>query len=87
MLLCLDEFEALETGIAAGRFDELILTCLRNIVQHRRRVDVLLSGSHQIDELSPHWASALINTLSLPISFLEENDVCDLIEHPIANLI
>ncbi len=85
LLLCLDEFEALETGIADKRFDQRILTCLRNIVQHRRHVDVLLSGSHQIDELPPHWASALINTLSLPISFLEEDDARDLIEHPVAD--
>lgn len=85
LLLCLDEFEALEIGIADKRFDQRILTCLRNIVQHRRHVYVLLSGSHQIDELPPHWASALINTLSLPISFLEEDDARDLIEHPVAD--
>ncbi len=83
LLLCLDEYEALEQGLAAGRFDERLLMALRNIVQHRRRVDVLLSGSRQIDELPPRWASALINTLALTISFLEEPDARELIVSPV----
>ena len=85
LLMCLDEFEALEQGIAEGRFDTRVLSTLRNIVQHRRRINVLLSGRHQIDELPPHWASALINTLSLPISYLEEADARELIVQPVAD--
>lgn len=54
-------------------------------MQHRLNVDVLLSGSHQIDELPPHWASALINTLSLSISFLETEDARELIVKPVAD--
>ncbi len=83
LLLCLDEYEALEAGLAAGRFDERLLMALRNIVQHRRRVDVLLSGSRQIDELPPRWASSLVNTLALPISFLEEADARELVVAPV----
>ena len=83
LLLCLDEYEALEVGLAAGRFDERLLMALRNIVQHRRRVDVLLSGSRHIDELPPRWASSLVNTLALPISFLEEPDARELIVAPV----
>lgn len=85
LLLCLDEFEALEQGLAAGRFDERLLMALRNIVQHRRQVDVLLSGSHAVEELPPRWASALINTLNLPISYLEEDDARELVERPVAD--
>ncbi|MGZ8216683.1 AAA family ATPase, partial [Methylomagnum sp.] len=85
LLLCLDEYESLEQGIAAGRFDERLLMALRHTVQHRRRVDVLLSGSRPIDELPPRWASALINTLSLPISFLEPDDARELIVRPVAD--
>ena len=83
LLLCLDEYEALEAGLAAGRFDERLLMALRHIVQHRRRVDVLLSGSRPLDELPPRWASSLVNTLALPISFLEEKDARELIVSPI----
>jgi uncharacterized protein len=43
----------------------------------------LLSGSHQIDELPGHWASALVTTTTLPISFLDEGDARDLIVKPI----
>jgi len=85
LLLCLDEFEALEGAIQSGRLDTRILSTLRNMVQHRRRIAVLLSGSHQIDELPPHWASALITTTTLPISFLEEGDARQLIEQPVAD--
>ncbi len=83
LLLCLDEFEALEEAIQDGRFDRRILATLRSIVQHRSHMAVLLSGSHRIDELPPHWASALISTTTLPISFLEEHDARALIEQPV----
>jgi hypothetical protein len=85
LLLCLDEFEALEDAIGDGRLDTRILSTIRNIVQHRRRIAVLLSGSHQVDELPPHWASALITTTTLKISFLDEPDARALIERPVAD--
>jgi hypothetical protein len=85
LLLCLDEYEALEQGMAAGRFDERLLMALRNIVQHRRRIDVLLSGGRHLDELPPRWAGALVNTLNLPISFLEEDDARELVVRPVAD--
>ena len=72
LLICLDEFEALEEAITAGRIDERLLNMLRSMTQHRHGVCVLLSGSHQIDELPSHWAKALVGTSVLPISFLEE---------------
>lgn len=83
LLLCLDEFENLEQGIADGRFDTRLLAQLRTIVQHRRRIAVLLSGSHHLDELPAHWASALINTTPFSISFLAAHDARALIETPI----
>jgi hypothetical protein len=83
LLLCLDEFEVLERAIQDGRLDTRILSTLRNIVQHHPRIAVLLSGSHRIDELPPRWASTLISTNTLPISFLEEDDTRELIEKPV----
>lgn len=85
LLVCLDEFEEVEKAIHAGRFDTFILSTVRNIVPHRRRIAVLLSGSHQINELPPHWASALVTTTSLPISFLDEADARELITQPVAD--
>jgi hypothetical protein len=85
LLLCLDEFEELERGIQDGRLDARFPSMLRNVVQHRGQVAVLLSGSHQIEELSPRWASALITTTTLPISFLDGRDARELIEQPVAD--
>jgi hypothetical protein len=83
LLLCLDEFEELEKAIQDGRLDTRILSALRNVVQHHPHIAVLLSGSHRIDELPPRWASTLISTTTLPISFLEEADARELIETPV----
>lgn len=85
LLLALDEFEELEQAIADGRIDDRILKTIRNIVQHRRQIAVLMSGSHQLDELPPHWSSTLVNTETLPISFLSEDDTRNLIEQPVAD--
>jgi uncharacterized protein len=85
LLLCLDEFEVLEDGLHAGRLDTRILHTIRNIVQHRNQIAILLSGSHQIGELPPHWASALITTTVMIVSFLAETDARELIEQPIPN--
>ena len=83
LLICLDEFEALEEAIHAGRIDERLLNLLRHVTQHRHSISMLLSGSHQIDELPSHWAKALVGTTVLPISFLEEADARELIECPV----
>ena len=83
LLLCLDEFETLEAAIYDGRLDMRILHTLRHIVQHRQRIAVLLSGSHEMAELPAHWASALITTTTLSVSFLAEEDARNLIEEPV----
>lgn len=84
-LLALDEFEALEGIANKGRFDETdVLRLIRNIIQHRPRFKVLLAGSHTLDEFR-HWASYLINTQVIKITYLAEKDVLELIESPITN--
>ena len=83
LLLCLDEYESLEQGIADGRLDVRVLNMLRSIIQNRHHIAVLLSGGHRLDELPPRWSSALINVSTLPISFLEEDDARELVEIPV----
>lgn len=83
LLLCLDEFERLEEGLAVGRIDDRFLSMLRNIIQHHQSIIVLLSGSHTLDELPSRWADALITTHSLRIGFLDEADARELIEQPV----
>jgi hypothetical protein len=46
-------------------------------------VTFLFSGVSRIQELSPYWASALINTTVLEIGFLDETDARELIASPV----
>lgn len=82
-LLSLDEFEALDTAISKGRFDEQdVLGMLRHLIQHRPRFKLLLAGSHTIEEFQ-RWASYLINVQVLHISYLKEPEARQLIERPV----
>jgi len=82
-LLMLDEFEALDSAIAKGRFDEEdVLGMLRHLIQHRPRFKVLLAGSHTIEEYQ-RWASYLINVQVVHISYLKKDEARQLIEHPV----
>jgi AAA domain len=82
-LLSLDEFEALDTAISKGRFDEQeVLGMLRHLIQHRPRFKLLLAGSHTIEKFQ-RWASYLINVQVLHISYLKEPEARQLIERPV----
>jgi hypothetical protein len=83
VLLELDEFEALDNALKEGRFSEMaVLGMLRNLIQHRPRFKVLLSGSHTIEEFQC-WASYLINVQVVHISYLNEDEARQLIERPV----
>ncbi|QQS47652.1 MAG: hypothetical protein IPM66_03065 [Acidobacteriota bacterium] len=85
LLLCFDEYEALEIGIESGRFDDQLLSTIRHLIQHHRNIDVLLAGNYWVSELPPRWASKLVNTATINISFLDEPDARELIEEPVDN--
>ncbi len=82
LLLILDEFSTLDHIFNKGLLDEeSVLGMFRHIIQHRPRIKILLSGSHTIDELE-RWASYLINVQTVHISYLQNNEALQLIEHP-----
>ncbi|MEM8807510.1 MAG: AAA family ATPase, partial [Cyanobacteria bacterium P01_G01_bin.38] len=82
-LLTLDEFEALDQALTHGRFEQdAILGMLRNLIQHRPRFKVLLSGSHTLEALQ-RWSSYLINLQVIHISYLKESEARRLIEQPV----
>jgi hypothetical protein len=82
-LLMLDEFEVLATALENGRFDENnILGMLRNLIQHRPRFKVLLSGSHTLDEFQ-RWSSYLINVQLVHIGYLSQAETQQLVEQPV----
>lgn len=82
-LLALDEFEALDKALNDKRFDETaVLGMLRNLIQHRPRFKIMLSGSHTLQEFQ-RWASYLINVQVVHISYLKESEARQLIEQPV----
>jgi hypothetical protein len=85
VLLCVDEFEQLQHQIDAGRLDTRILDLLRNVVQHRRRLTVALTGAHTLAELPPAWASRLVSTTAIEIGPLDEPNARQLVTSPVAD--
>lgn len=87
ILLAFDEYEGLEESIAGGDISKNVLGKLRNIIQHRARIVVLVSGSHRFEELTGvNWASYLINTRTLELSFLDEPSARELLTEPVPQL-
>lgn len=83
ILLMLDEFEALDSALRRGRFDEnAILGTLRHIFQHKPHIKILLSGSHTLQEFE-RWSSYFINAQVIHISYLKREEALQLIEKPI----
>jgi hypothetical protein len=84
LLLCLDEFDKLEDAIRGNILDTRILWVFRRILHHHRHIVLLFSGVRQSDELSDYWAEHIFaNGITLPVSFLEEQDARDLITNPV----
>ena len=82
-LLALDEFEVLDQVLGEGRFSETaILGMLRNLIQHRLRFKVLLSGSHALGEFQ-RWSSYLINAQVLHLGYLNAAEARQLVEQPV----
>lgn len=82
ILLCLDEFERLEEVIRETG-SRAPLNFLRHVMQHRHRWVLLFSSSHKLEELAPYWSDYLINTRSLHISYLREEEARELIVKPV----
>ncbi|NER26524.1 MAG: AAA family ATPase [Symploca sp. SIO1C4] len=81
-LLCLDEFERLSEVVAATG-SKAPLNFLRNVMQHRQSWILLFSGAHTLDEIEDYWCDYLINTRSLRVTYLEEQDARELIVKPV----
>ena len=84
-LLTLDEFEALDSVLDKGRFDETdVLSMIRHIIQHRPQFKVLLATSHPLEEFQ-RWAGYLINVQIVKVGYLKEDEARTLIEQPVKN--
>jgi hypothetical protein len=82
-LLALDEFEALNSALLKGRYDEEdVLGMLRHLIQHRPRFKLLLAGSHHLDEFQ-RWAGYLINVQVVHLGYLQAAEARQLVEQPV----
>lgn len=83
VLISLDEYEKLEESIIKNDLAIEILDKLRNIIQHRKHVIVLITGSNELNELKLDWADYLISAKTIKLGFLTKDDARILITNPI----
>lgn len=80
ILLAFDEYERLDAS------HHSILDTLRSIIQYRRKIVVLVSGSHRFSEIKDViWSDYLINTQTVEISYLDQGSAYKLLTGPVEN--
>jgi hypothetical protein len=81
-LLCLDEYERLQSALEAG-WGAKFLDSLRHTFQHRPRVVLMFTGAHTFQELGPAWTDRFVSARRMRVSFLTRADVELLLTKPI----
>ena len=88
LILLLDEFEVLEEQVAKGRLEPEIFHYLRSLMQHRPWINFLLSGTHQIEQLTTGYWSVFFNIARhYRLLRLSEQGAEDLIQRPVENFL
>jgi len=83
ILICIDEFERLETLFPGERRELLQLMGLfRATIQHRQYVRLLVSGVAPFDELDSLWSDHFINLREVRIGYLEQPAAIELLTQP-----
>lgn len=84
VLLAFDEFEELETRVAAGEIDQKIFTYLRGVTQTGSRFSLLFCGLHTLEEMThDYWNPFFQSVQTVRIAYLSELDSRQLITDPI----
>ncbi|HZF11209.1 MAG TPA: AAA family ATPase [Thermoanaerobaculia bacterium] len=84
LLLCIDEFERLESLFPGSNRELLqLMGLLRATIQHRRRVRILVAGTAPFEDLDALWHDHLINSREIRIGYLDRQTATDLLRHPI----
>ena len=81
-LLCLDEYERLQTALDAG-WGAPFLDALRHTIQHRPRIALMFTGSHTFAELGPAWTDRFISARRVRVGLLTRDEVEPLLTRPI----
>lgn len=83
ILICIDEFERLES-LFPGQRQELLqfMGLLRATIQHRRRVRLLVAGAAPFDELDSLWHDHFVNLREIRLGYLPEAETIGLLTLP-----
>lgn len=84
LVILIDEFEILEQKVTEKALDREIFEYLRSLMQHRRGLNFLLSGTHTIEQLTAGYWSVFFNiALHYRLSKLSEQAAIQLISEPV----
>ncbi|MCA9996339.1 MAG: ATP-binding protein [Anaerolineales bacterium] len=84
LILALDEFEAVEAAVAAGKIGREIYQFLRTKTQERW-LTLVFGGLHTLDEMSRDYQQPFYGSYSnIPVSYLPESEARVLITNPTA---
>ena len=87
ILVAFDEYEQLEKRLTKNTLTVEILNQIRNVIQHRARINVLLAGSHRFRDLTAvNWPDYLINTKVVKLGFLAEEEARELLTAPVPDV-
>jgi UDP-2,3-diacylglucosamine pyrophosphatase LpxH len=84
LVILIDEFEILEQKVTEKALSREIFEYLRSLMQHRRRINFLLSGTHTIEQLTAGYWSVFFNIARhRRLSKLTEEAAIQLISEPV----
>ncbi len=84
ILLSIDEYEYIDSKIAANVFPEDFLNLVRESIQSHRSLTWIFAGSHEINELtSAPWASSLVSARTIEIPMFTEEETHLLLTDPL----
>ncbi len=84
ILICIDEFERLETLFPdQGRELLQLMGLLRATIQHCRRLRLLVAGAAPFDELGTIWNDHFINLREIRLGYFDQDTAVKLLNAPI----
>jgi len=83
LVLAIDEFELIETGIQEKRIDAGLLPYLRAVVQEYQWLGLIFAGLHTLDEMGRDYQSAFFGQAEyIRVGYLPYSDALRLITQP-----
>ena len=86
IVLAFDEYEELHRHFQADEEQgERLLSAMRSFSQRQNKIVFLFTGAKEFFELeNPNWGRFFVNSITLTVDYLNEEDTLQLIENPFA---